>query len=393
MQLTASQLLTAEGPVQNPVIEVDGDGLIRSITPGGAASDATTLTPAFLDVHCHGAANHDVMEATPAALSAVGKYLATRGVAHYLPSTVTAPNEVLLRSLEGLAKIVEGETPRDEARPIGIHLEGPFISHAKKGMHPAAEIKAPSIELFDRFQQAANGNIKLVTIAPEGDTPDHHVQAVSLIRHCATRGVKVSIGHSNATSAQALAAIAAGAASTTHAFNAMRPLDHREPGILGVVLDHPTLFAELICDGVHVESPLIRLWLKAMSSAGTLDCARGILITDSISATGMSPGEYALGGVPVTVTHDRVFLSDDPNGGATTLAGSILTLDKAVANFVEFTKVPLASAIRAVTANPAAMLGRPELVGLKAGSPANFNRYNSSGKLQETILHGKTVSR
>ena len=163
--ISARRLLTPEGSIDHPVIRVDGDGLIRSIDHASSSKEDTTLTPSFLDIHTHGAANHDVMEGTPEALIAVSRFLATRGVGRYLATTVTAPIDKTLRSLEGIANAIESPV-RDAAVPIGIHLEGPFISHAKRGVHPPADILPPDIALFDRFQQAARGHIRLMTIAP-----------------------------------------------------------------------------------------------------------------------------------------------------------------------------------------------------------------------------------
>ncbi len=377
--LTASRLLTAD-PIDHPQIEIDGDGLIKKITSSKPSSDTTTLTPTFFDIHTHGAANHDVMEATPAALRAVGRYLATRGVSHFLPTTVTAPIDPTLRSLEGLAKIIAAPTPHDQAVPVGIHLEGPFISHAKRGMHPPAEIQPPSIELFDRLQSAANGHIRLITIAPENPG------AIDLIRHCTQQGVRVSIGHTNALAAETRDAIAAGAASATHTFNAMRALDHREPGVLGIVLDTQSLFAEIICDGIHVAPELVRLWLKAKTAS------HGILVTDSISATGMPEGLYTLGGTAVEVRDGRCLLASDLARNVETLAGSVLTMDRAVANLLDFTSAPLSTAIHLASTNPARMLGLEHLVELSPDRPASFNRFDPSGHLIQTILHGQPIS-
>ena len=204
--LTARRLLSPHGTIDHPVITI-ADGLIQSIESTATGSEDTTLTPAFLDIHTHGAANHDVMEGTPEALSTISRFLATRGVGQYLATTVTAPVDKTLRSLEGIANVIESHN-HNGATPIGIHLEGPFISHIKRGVHPQADILPPSIELFDRFQQAARGHIRLMTIAPE--IPG----AVDLIAHAAKQGVKLSLGHSNATASETKAGIVAGA--TTH---------------------------------------------------------------------------------------------------------------------------------------------------------------------------------
>ena len=373
--LTARTLITAIGSIAYPAIEFDSAGIITDISTDATIRSEFILTPTFLDIHIHGAAGHDVMHADPAGLRRTQQFLARKGTSHYLPTTVTAPIDNTLRALEALARALETPTPADEAQPIGIHLEGPFLSHAKRGVHPAELLQKPSIELFEQFQQAARGHIKLLTIAPENSG------ALDLIRHATSLGVRVSLGHTNATAAQTLAAIAAGASSTTHTFNAMRPLDHREPGVLGVVLDDPNLFAELICDGIHVAPELVRLWLR-------LKGERAILVTDAISATGMPDGPTTLAGLPVTVANGKAFLTEAPE----TLAGSVLTLDRAVANLQNFTGCPLEEAVRCASSHPAALLGLSEsIASLRVGQPASFNQYTPDRRLEATYLYGRRL--
>ncbi|MEO6910783.1 MAG: N-acetylglucosamine-6-phosphate deacetylase, partial [Edaphobacter sp.] len=374
--LTARYLHTPQGTIDYPVVDVDAAGRIASIHSDPANKSEDTLTPTFFDIHTHGAANHDVMHVSPAELSIVNRFLAGKGVGQYLPTTVTAPIDQTLHSLEALANAIETHTAQNEAKPLGIHLEGPFISHAKRGVHPPPHILPPDIGIFDRFNQAARGHIRLITIAPE--IPG----ALALIEHATALGIKVSLGHSNATTDEALAGIEAGAASATHTFNAMRTLDQRDPGILGVVLDDDHLFAELICDGVHVAPAMVRLWLKAKGPD------KAILVTDSMSATGMPDGVYMLGTFEVTVSEGRCLAFNGLEGGKPTLAGSVLTLDRAVANLQRFTGAPLSTAVRLATHNPAKMLGLENTVANPVpGQPANFNVFNASGDLQSTILH------
>jgi N-acetylglucosamine-6-phosphate deacetylase len=254
-------------------------------------------------------------------IAVVGRSLASGAVGHYLPTTVTGPIDTTLRALDTLANAIEegvtdGVTPM--AVPVGIHLEGPFISHAKRGVHPPSCIQEPSVELFDRFQRAARGHIRLMTVAP--GLP----HSVELIEHATAAGVRVSMGHSNATADETISAIDAGATSSTHLFNAMRALDHREPGIIGTILGRDDVYAEAICDGVHVHPAIVRLWLKMKGDE------RAILVTDGMSATGMPDGNYTLGDFSVEVK-DGVCLSD----GA--LGGSVLTMDRAAENLQLFT--------------------------------------------------------
>jgi len=371
--LTARRLLTDNGEIEYPVLTIEDGRIVQieSSAPNGATG---TLTAPFFDIHVHGARSYDFMAATPAEIAEVGRFLAGRGVGHYLPTTVTGPMDTTLRALESLANAIEeGQSGGfDEARaiPVGVHLEGPFVSHIKRGVHPAACILEPSVELFDRFQEVARGHIRLMTLAPE--LP----HALELIEHATSRGVRVTMGHSNATSAETLEAIAAGASSSTHLFNAMRPLDHREPGILGAVLDREDVYAEAICDGVHVDPAIIRLWLKAKGEE------RAILVTDGMSATGMPDGTYMLGDFQVEVKNG-VCLSEG------TLAGSVLTMDKAVANLRRFTGSSLGVAVRLASRNPARMLGMEHLTDVKTGSAANFNLYDDAGNRAGSIFHGR----
>ena len=374
--LTARTLITAIGTIAYPAITIDAAGLVTDISTDTTIRSESILTPTFLDIHIHGAAGHDVMHASPAELGQIQRFLATRGTAHYLPTTVTASIDTTLRALEALAAAIEQPTRSNEATPIGIHLEGPFLSHAKRGVHPSGLLQPPSTALFDRFQQAAREHIRLLTLAPElPGAPD-------LIRHATQSGVRVSLGHTNATAAEAEAAITAGAASATHTFNAMRPLDHREPGVLGTVLDTPSLYAELICDGIHVAPALVRLWLR-------LKADRAILVTDGMSATGMPDGQYQLGDLAVTVRDRRCALTASPE----TLAGSVLTLDQAVANLQQFTSCALETAVRCAGSHPAALLGLADTIGsLREGQPASFNQYSASGHLEATWIRGERVS-
>ena len=381
--LTAKKLWNGTSLLDDPVILIE-HGRIASIE-SRVASDLpvaggdlvfnyheATLAPAFFDVHIHGAAGHDVMEATPEALTTIGRFLAAHGTGRYLATTVTAPLDATLRSLSGLAKLLAHPPDADETVtwPIGIHLEGPFLSHLKRGVHPPELLLAPDIAVFDKMYEAAEGNIRLMTLAPE--LPG----AVEFAAHASARGVRVSVGHSNATAAETRAAIAAGAVSATHTFNAMRPLDHREPGILGVVLATGSLFAELICDGIHNTPEMVKIWWRCKGPE------RAILITDAMSAAGMPDGEYSLAGLKIQVANGRASFGD-------VLAGSVLSLDKALANFLSFTGASVEQGLRLLTANPAAMTGLGDRAGsLGLGEPANIVAVNGDGRLVASFVNG-----
>jgi N-acetylglucosamine-6-phosphate deacetylase len=380
--LTAEKLWNGSQSIGHPVI-VTEDGRIRSIAGREAAEvprDArvldfpgATLAPAFFDVHIHGAAGHDAMEATPEALGAIRGFLASRGTGSFLATTVTAPLDATLRAVAGLAKLLARPPVEGQAHPLGIHLEGPFLSHARRGVQPAEHLLAPDIATFDKLFDAAEGLVRLMTLAPE--LPG----ALELAAHATERGVRVSVGHSDATAAETRAAIAAGAASATHTFNAMRPLDHREPGILGTVLTCDALFAELICDGIHTAPEMVQLWWRAKGPE------RAILVTDAMSATGMPDGEYQLGGFAVQVANGRAMARG-------VLAGSVLTLDRALANFVEFTGATVEQGLRLLTVNPAAMTGLTERAGsLAVGQPASLVAVDAAGRLVGSVVGGRPV--
>jgi N-acetylglucosamine-6-phosphate deacetylase len=332
-----------------------------------------TLAPAFFDVHLHGSAGHDVMEATPEALHTIGRFLASRGTAGYLATTVTAPLDATLRSLEGLAELIAQPPVAGRARPLGIHLEGPFLSHAKRGVQPAAHLLAPDIATFDKLYDAAEGHVRLMTLAPE------LFGAAELAAHATARGVRISVGHSNATAAETRVVLREGAVSATHTFNAMRLLDHREPGILGTVLTTPELFAELICDGIHTAPEIVRLWWSAKGAD------RGILVTDAMSAAGMPDGEYHLGGFAVHVADGKATADG-------VLAGSVLTLDRALANFVQFTGATVEEGLPLLSGNPARMTGLEDQAGAVAvGGMADLVAVNADGCLVGSIVGGEPV--
>jgi len=381
--VTAKKLWNGNRLTDEPIVTIE-DGQITAISDRHSTQLPTgthilefpgaTLGPAFFDVHFHGAAGHDVMEAAPEALGKISSFLASRGTGSFLATTVTAPLDATLRAVEGLARVIARPVSEGQARPLGIHLEGPFLSHVKRGVQPAAHLLTPDIATFDRLFDAAEGHVRLMTLAPE--LPG----AIELAAHASTRGVRISVGHSNATAAETKAAIGAGAASATHTFNAMRALDHREPGILGTVLATDSLYAELICDGIHNAPEMVKLWWRAKGPE------RGILITDAMSAAGMPDGQYHLGGFAVQVFNGRA----TANG---VLAGSVLTLDRALANFLQFTGASLQDGLRLLTANPAAMTGLAGQTGaLAVGQPADLVAVGSNGQLLGSIVGGRAVA-
>jgi N-acetylglucosamine-6-phosphate deacetylase len=383
----ASRLYTPTEEILHPLL-VTEDGQIAEVfsrsgkaVPGSASlvdlGDAV-LAPGFLDIHTHGGTGVDVMRAAQSDLERLGHFLTTHGVTGYFPTTVAAPLDATCAALGRLADAIEagqngtrasGDSVR--ARPLGIHLEGPFLSHKRRGVHAPEFLVAPSLEIFDRLWQAARGHVRMMTIAPE--IPG----AMEVIAQAARRHVSVSIGHSDAVMSVAQDAVNAGARHATHTFNAMRPLEHRDPGIVGEVLSDDRLTADIIADGIHVAPPVVQIFLRAKG------VERAVLITDAISATGMPDGAYQLGSIQVEVKGGKC----TANGS---LAGSVLTMDRAVRNVMQFAHWSLKDALRAATLNPARAAGLTGNHGvLASGAAADFTVLSPGGEVRKTVVGGR----
>lgn len=379
--LTAAAALTPLERIEDAVLIIN-DGVIEKIGTRKAIEipksakrhdfPGALLAPGMLDLHIHGAVGADVMNADGSALARMEEFLAKHGVTSYLPTTITAPVDKTLTALERLAERIEKNSRQStdgvHARAVGIHMEGPFLSYKKRGVHPPESLLAPDVKLFERFWNAAHGRIALITIAPELD------HASELIAAAAAKGVTVSLGHSDGDFASAQAGIKAGARHATHTFNAMRALDHREPGILGAVLTEDKLSADIIADGVHLSPAATRLFLAAKGAE------RAVLISDGLSATGMPDGRYRLGAFEFEVAGDRC----TANG---TLAGSVLTLDRAVRNIMKIAGWSLERAVRLATSNPAAVIGKKGV--LSAGATADLIVLSPSGEVRAAIVNGR----
>ncbi len=377
--LTPAKEITDAGIlVRDGVIEVVGPRAGMSLPAGAREIRATdkTAIPGFVDVHIHGAGGHDVMEGNKAALRGVSRKVAAFGTTSLLATTVTASPDDTCRAAEGIARYIAWQHASDElcAEVLGIHFEGPFISKTRRGVHPQEWIQLPSADMLERFLQAAAGNARLLTIAPEvlGATP--------CIDAARKAGVVVSIGHTDATYEQARLAMAHGARSATHTYNAMRPFSHRDPGVIGAVLTSPEINAELIADGVHVQEGAIRLLLQAKGAE------RVILVSDGLSATGMPDGKYMLGSFEVTVSGGVCRNAEGK------LAGSTLTLDRALRNIVGL-GVSLPDAVRMLTLNPASLLGIEFKKGsLRTGADADILLLDEGLRVTDVWTRGLSLN-
>jgi len=397
---TAATVISPRGAIDRGVLLVDG-GTVVSADPAAAyvqdsARSAAAIVdfgraviaPGYFDLHIHGGGGFDVMDDDADALPAIERLLARHGVTSYLPTTVTAPLDTTLRALERLAGAIEAReidrtkmrgaltgrpTSRESfagrAQPLGIHLEGPFISHARRGVHPLQDLLPPTISTLERLWQAARGRIRMMTIAPELDG------AIELIAAAVERGVCVSLGHSDADFETTERAIAAGARHSTHTFNAMRPLGHRDPGIIGSLLTNDLVTADLIADGIHLDPAIVKL------IAHTKGREKTVVITDAISATGKPDGRYHLGSMEVEVKGGRC-----ESGGK--LAGSVLTMDAAVRNLAKFAGWELSEAVATASRNPALVLGSNNKGVLAPGADADFLVLDCEGRVLRTFAGG-----
>src|SRR5277367_3270943 len=351
----AGRILTPDEEFNDSIIVVEGsriaaighrDEIRVPVDAVDYIAAEMTVVPGFVDVHIHGAGGHDVMEGTARALDRIATTVARHGTTSLVATTVTAAVEETCHSLEGIARYIrsheELKQPQENgklaAEFVGIHLEGPFISKARRGVHPPDSIARPSVEVLQRFLDAADGLVKIVTIAPE--IPG----AKELIEYAVAAKVVAAIGHTDADFAQARAAIRAGARHAVHMYNAMRPFTHRDPGVVGAILTDPEVTAEIIADGVHVAGPTIQVLLGCKGFDAVL------LASDGIAATGMPDGNYRLGNFEVNVERGVCRNSEGK------LAGSTLTLDRALRYLVAL-GVPLGDAVRMATVLPARRLG------------------------------------
>jgi len=385
MIISNGTVYTPDGPQANHTLRIQGDRIDEIVPPGAPpadeqAVDATGLNviPGLIDIHVHGAAGHDTMDATPAALDAMSRFFASHGVTGFLATTITNPQEALLAAVENVAAFQR--TPPAGARVLGVHLEGPYINAAAKGAQPESSCRLPNLAELAMLSQA--GPVRLISLAPELSGAEIFVRAT------AAKGIVVAIGHTTATYEQAAAAADWGATHGAHTYNAMVGLHHRKPGTVGAILSDPRLTAEFIADGIHLHPAIVSLSVRAKG------VERAALITDAMRAAGLPAGTYDLGGQPVVVDQGACWLADEQGRATATLAGSTLTLDVALRNTMQWTGMSLAEALPLVTTTPARQAGMAGKVGtLRPGALADVTLLDKAGRVAMTIVGGKVVYR
>jgi len=332
------------------------------------------IVPGYIDIHVHGGGGSDVMDGDYEAINQIAISHSHFGTTSFLPTTMTMSKDKIIRSLRSICEAVKKGTAGAEI--LGIHMEGPYINPEKKGAQKEEDIRKISIDEFSEFNQASGNLIRLVTIAPE--MPG----AIGLIKYLYEQGIITSVGHTNATYVQTQAGIRAGLSHVTHTFNAMRELHHREPGVVGAALISPELTVEIIADGIHIHSIVLKILTKIKEGE------KVVLITDAMRAAGLKEGTYDLGGQEVIVTKGQARLKDR------TLAGSVLTMDKAVKNMVNKIGIQLPKAIQMASYNPAKSIGIENKKGsIEPGKDADIVILNKNLETELTMVAGKVVYR
>ena len=332
------------------------------------------VVPGFIDVHSHGAVGVDVNAATAEELEKIGHFMATQGTTSWLCSVLTDTKEQTLWCIDEFKKHKEMEG--NGANLLGIHLEGPFLAKEFKGAMPEHLLRDADVELLKEYQDAAEGNIRYLTVSPE---IDGIVDAIPLIKEL---GIVVAIGHSGADYDTSMKAIENGAASCTHIFNAMKLLHQHFPAIMGAALESD-IYCEAICDGRHLHPGVVRLLIK------TKGIDRVVAITDSIMAAGLPDGNYKLGVNDVVVVDGDAKLAS--NG---VRAGSTLTTGQALKNIMAFTGRPLEEVLKLLTENPAKLIGVFDKKGsIAEGKDADLVVLDEENNVTDTFVMGKQISK
>ncbi len=330
------------------------------------------VVPGFIDEHIHGAAGSDAMDGTEEALTAISDALAREGTVAFLATTMTQSKQNILNSMNAVRNYIKKDR-REGAQLLGVHLEGPFISPDYIGAQPLEYVVSPDIAAFDEYNAASGGNIRIVSMAPEREG------AEAFVRHLASLGVRVSVGHSGAGYKDMVNAFAWGATGVTHTYNAQKGIHHREIGVAGSAMLIDGYTCELICDTIHVSVPAIKLVIKNKPHD------KVILITDAMRAKQMPDGVSELGGQTVYVKNGEARLA---NGA---LAGSVLKMNVAIANLVK-NGVPFTDAVDFASANPAKNLGIfNERGSIAEGKAADFTVLDGNFNVVMTVRGGNVI--
>lgn len=359
--------------VENGIITYVGSGADVPSAEGPVLdAEGAYVTPGLIDIHVHGGGGGDVMDGTGKALEVMGQAFSRYGTTGFVPATVTASHRETLRAVEAV-KAAAGKGTGG-AQVLGIHLEGPYIDMGKRGAHHPDHVRPPSLPELEEIWELAGPLLRLVTLAPELEG------AEAAIRRLRSWDVTVAIGHSNATYEEAMAAHVWGASHICHMFNGMRGLHHREPGVAGAALTCDGFSVELICDGVHVHPAAMDLVMRAKGPD------KVVLITDTLRAMGLPQGRYQLGGLEVEVTKEAARLLTGE------LAGSTLSMARAVKNAVDLLGVSLAEAVRMASYNPARAIGISSRKGsLTVGKDGDIAVFDAELNPLATIVGGQVV--
>ena len=355
MRVTGGQVFDLEQGFVSRDVCTDG-ALLTAASGDGQVLDASGcyVIPGLVDVHFHGCVGEDFSDATPEGLQRIADYELSQGVTYICPAGMTLPEDQLTAICRNTA--AHRAKNAGGAEVVGAHLEGPFLSTAKKGAQNGDFLHAPDVAMLRRLQAAAEGCVKLVTVAPE------EPNGLEFVKAATEDGIHVSVGHTTADYDTASAAFDAGADHATHLYNGMPSLHHRTPGVIGAAFDAPHVMPELICDGVHIHGSVVRLTFQLFGKE------RVILISDSLRATGMPDGQYPFGGQEIEVHGNRATIVGHPE----TLAGSVTSLMGCLRQAVKF-GIPLADAVRACSYNPARSIGIEDRTGsLEEGKEASF---------------------
>ncbi|SHH45198.1 N-acetylglucosamine-6-phosphate deacetylase [Sporanaerobacter acetigenes] len=332
------------------------------------------LSPGFIDLHNHGNFGHDAMEASYEALESMADFHIKNGITAYLATTMTEHPEKIRAAVKNIGEYIESGSndSKVKSQVLGIYLEGPYFSMEKKGAQPPEYIKDPDLDEIKELIELSKNNIKVVAIAPELKG------AKESIKYLKNEGITISAGHTNATFEEAKTGIDLGITQGTHLYNGMRSYSHREPGVVGAVLTDERVACEMICDGIHLHTGAMDLAVKMKGKEGI------ILISDAMMATGLQDGKYVLGGQDVYVKEGAARLEDG------TLAGSTLTLNKAVYNMVHMVNVPLNDAVRMASLNPAKAIGMDDRKGsIEIGKDADLIIFDEDIKVSKALIKGK----